>query len=288
MHYLIIQRERLLIFSSTVGNLNERINTALVWKPEIIKPHEYDYRYHLPDWIKNLDKMRDIRKELNQLDEEIRQARQSINLDRLDQLNNVHHAKVNELHVLEQKPDRPTFRHANVQDFWFKLVEGKIPESTERNIIREILELLDREGDCASVVNKHPKEAEREYTANRYETLAKVTLLEHSLLVAELMVSKQEYNVLIPRCIIEALGHDLGKLAGVYKFHYKKSDHPGLSKELLMNMRYFSQYRFKEDALKDIVGHHPFQQYKNMAPMAKLLIECDNEARSIECQITCT
>lgn len=280
-HYLIIKRERLKVFLSKNGSLSERIKAVQEWKPEIIEKHKFEFRYELPDWIKFIDDKNFRNTQMVGLEVQILMAPDYNHKIILEKELEV---KKREIEMFTRKINKPSFLHAEVQDFWNRYVESPKLTDINRDTIHEILDLLDKDGDCSSVVNKNPKEAEREYPRNSYDALAKVTLLEHSLLVAELMAAEEDrYGILKHKNIIVGLGHDLGKLTGIYKFHYKSSAHPILSKELLNKMRFFPDHPSRVTILTAIVGHHPrYDQSKIKDIWVKQLVKCDSKARDIE------
>jgi hypothetical protein len=84
--------------------------------------------------------------------------------------------------------ESPTFRHQEIQDFYDQYVKERAFLATPADgIVKELLGLLDREGDCPSVVNAKG-EAEGLMDKNAYDVLAGVKLYRHTLNVAEEMV----------------------------------------------------------------------------------------------------
>jgi len=99
--------------------------------------------------------------------------------------------------------------------------------------IYRIIELLDREGGCPSVVDvgKRAGGPEDEYPKLR-DILMRVTLRSHSFRVARLSMDllkqdyREGYEYLTPITIVAALGHDLGKLPSLRPpGHYVKGEH---------------------------------------------------------------
>jgi len=60
-----------------------------------------------------------------------------------------------------------------------------------RDLIIMILTLLDKEGDCPSVVRKHKDEAERIYAEDSYALLETVPLYRHTLTVTRNFIAKR-------------------------------------------------------------------------------------------------
>ncbi len=94
---------------------------------------------------------------------------------------------------------------------WF----DKFPQ--QKAVCGQILKLLDREGQCPSVVNIHG-DVEGNWDENTYRLLTQTTLLDYSLNVAEQVVqilSDHKAWHVIPDTMVAALGHDLGKLQSI-------------------------------------------------------------------------
>ena len=105
---------------------------------------------------------------------------------------------------------------------WFE----KFPQ--QKAVCIQLVALLDREGDCPSVVNLSG-DVEGSWDENTYRILAKTTLLDHSLNVAEqvvrLLSDSKAWHV-IPDTMIAALAHDLGKLESMRGYLYSIGEHP--------------------------------------------------------------
>ena len=70
---------------------------------------------------------------------------------------------------------RPAFQHAEIELFFSEMVEQRsYINGVRRDLILRILTLLDKEGDCPSVVRKHKDEAERIYSDDSYALLETV------------------------------------------------------------------------------------------------------------------
>lgn len=148
-----------------------------------------------------------------------------------------------------------------------------------------LVEFLDQEGDCPSVVQKSKERGEK--LLNKLgPSFHKVSLKEHSLNVAKEIVRLLKENILdfeflIPMGVIVALGHDLGKIPSVRdQYLYLKADHPILSAVKLGEI--FSKIkapRWLEKAKESIKGHH------RQSPdeiIANLLRKADGRTRENE------
>jgi hypothetical protein len=132
------------------------------------------------------------------------------------------------------------FHHDEINEFYQKYI-GKNPycKGDARTVIDEICALLDREGDCPSIVQvKGDPEVSLE--KNVYDHLARITLLDHSLHVAEELLNLMgNKGPLTPKVIITALGHDLGKLPAFTGQTYSLGDHPTMSVVVLGRIKEF-------------------------------------------------
>jgi len=152
--------------------------------------------------------------------------------------------------------------------------------------VQEILTILDKEGDCPSVVNREYQETDP-LVRNYFTELAAVTLREHSLNVAResLHLLKQghsDYQMLLGRTLIAALGHDLGKLPSAQsgtrsRLEYTTANHPMASYQLLEPL--VKNLPYGQDVLAAVRQHHVM---KIKHPTTRLLKEADIAARGKE------
>ena len=135
---------------------------------------------------------------------------------------------------------------------WFK----KFP--LQRNVCGQILSLLDKEGNCPSVVNIQG-DVEGGWDENTFQILSSTTLLHHSINVAEQVVqlhSENEAWHVIPDTMVAALGHDLGKLKSMHGYLYSLGEHPLAAGRPLSSIVEFKQLPRKEEILQAIKLHH--------------------------------
>ncbi len=133
-----------------------------------------------------------------------------------------------------------SFRNPDLKAFYIENVRDKAgfpPQA--KQVVEGILETLDREGDCPSVVNSHGK-IEASLETGVYNRLARVTLREHALDTAGEMLRLVDPGPMTPMAIIAALGHDLGKIPAYRQQLYSlggpsghQCHHPGQDPRIL-------------------------------------------------------
>ncbi len=145
-------------------------------------------------------------------------------------------------------------------------------------MVTEILNLLDREGDCPSVVNAKG-EAEVLMDKNAYDVLAEIKLYRHTLNVAEEMIKAFKGSAaMLPKVLITSLGHDLGKLPSYRKTLYSLGDHPLISVTILESLKGYNELPYKDEVNKAIVDHHRYPK----GLLGEKLKEADQAARRME------
>jgi hypothetical protein len=150
--------------------------------------------------------------------------------------------------------------------------------------INRIMEILERYGDCPSVVATIA-DSEKRVATRVGDILSKVMLRDHTFNVARiaLRVLKDMYHDpvgYIPAVIIAALGHDLGKIPELRsQDKYVKADHPPASVSIVEAI-----FEKNKDAhwlrmvAKAIGEHHQ----SATDPLSELLKEADGKARQME------
>jgi len=180
--------------------------------------------------------------------------------------------KSGEIHIAELAPlwrddKQPvtkrdyTFHHERVVVFAAKQIEQASwfrNAPLQQDVCYQLLQMLDKEGDCPSVVNV-ADDVEASWDSNTYTLLGKTTLLDHTLNVAgktiSLLIEAEAMHV-IPDALIAALGHDLGKLPSVKGYLYSIGDHPLASGRVLAEFESFKHLAKKEDISRAIKLHH--------------------------------
>lgn len=181
---------------------------------------------------------------------------------------------------------RPHFSRPEIDLFYDEFIAGRpVVKGKRRTVIVKILQLLDVEGDCPSVVGKGEKaythEPERGLGDELYQYLSQVPVWKHSLLVARKYAVKFQHDVMLPDALIIALGHDLGKLRCYYSKIYKSGDHATLSTNILNGIPEYSGLSNRIELNRVIQGHHL------MVPDSRLTAQlkaADSEARTEEGQ----
>jgi len=104
-----------------------------------------------------------------------------------------------------------TFRSHWSWEFW-QVCEAEI-KSPCREILQELLSILDLYGNTTSVRSTYPARGE-------YALQGKTSLLVHSIDVARRCLSSKEGPIVRNLAAVAGLGHDLGKLSLVHRGRY--------------------------------------------------------------------
>ncbi|HRR40442.1 MAG TPA: HD domain-containing protein [Syntrophales bacterium] len=168
--------------------------------------------------------------------------------------------------------------------------------------IYRIIELLDREGGCPSVVDTGKRRGPEDEYPKLYDILKKVTLRSHSYRVARLsmeLLAKDylEYDYLIPVTLVAALGHDIGKIPSLRTpGHYTTGEHAVVSEAVIKEIyrehymaiesatdeetRGYCGQRVKwiDDAREAILNHHR----RSTEGFTARLRKADGRAREME------
>jgi hypothetical protein len=183
----------------------------------------------------------------------------------------------------EEKRDipRPSFTHEAIDRFYAETIEHKKSiYGKKKDAIIALLNLLDKDGECPSVVNngKHP-DPENKFSKDVFSMLAEIPLYEHTITVATSMAQKVGRETLLPDAIIAALGHDIGKIPDYHDRGYTTGDHPVISSIVLNGMKEFTALSNHNDLEQIVRRHHDINPAH---PLAALLKECDLVARNSE------
>ncbi|MFH7321464.1 HD domain-containing protein [Desulfurivibrio sp. D14AmB] len=160
------------------------------------------------------------------------------------------------------------------QATWFR----RAPE--QAGVVLQILSLLDREGGCPSVVNISG-DVEATWDSSTFGTLARITLRDHTLNVAEEAIKalkQADAAHIIPDALIAALGHDLGKLESSREYLYSLGEHPLAAGKALAAIPEFRNLPKKEEILRAIKRHHKSPE----GLLGKTLKAADQHARQME------
>ncbi len=172
------------------------------------------------------------------------------------------------------------FRNERIQEFYNKRVRPLRHASLQQAVCRDLLSLLDTEGQCPSVVNVS-RDVEATWDSNTYTLLGQTNLIDHSLNVAEQVIcllQASETGFLMPDTIIAALSHDLGKLPSIRGHLYSLGEHPLAAGRILVGLQSFKQLPLKEEILQAVKFHHKQPQEL----LGKTLKRADQLARQQE------
>lgn len=181
------------------------------------------------------------------------------------------------------KRPRPVFNHPEINDFYKGYVAKPYVKGNRRIVIEKLLQMLDEQGDCSSVVGRGVQargtEREAKYGEESYAYLASIPLWRHSLEVAKCYIRKFQHDTMHPAAMIIALGHDIGKIPAHYERFYRQWDHPETSALLLMGIPEFQAINDFKELEKTVRGHHDMVTNQRLQTLLK---EADQETRQIE------
>jgi len=186
----------------------------------------------------------------------------------------------------EQVHSLPEFKNSRAAAFMDSVLQGPYFEKAplQKAACGQILKLLDQEGNCPSVVNLKG-DVEGSWDENTYQILARTTLLDHSLNVAEqaiqLLRESEAFHV-IPDTLVAALGHDLGKLESFRGYLYSVGEHPLTAGRPLGGITAFQKLPKKNEIERAIKLHHK----RPDGLLGKTLKKADQLARQKELEET--
>jgi len=178
----------------------------------------------------------------------------------------------------EPKPP-PAYRRPEIQRFHARWISHPVVKDMKKEIVEGLLALLDREGDCPSVVQKNNSEAERKYAPNVFDMLAAIPLWKHSLEVANHLAEAMNQAMLIPDALIAGLGHDLGKIPVYQNTLYLTGDHPIISIIVLHKIPGFESMSNRDEISLAIRQHHLLNPESSLG---RALKEADHQVRLLE------
>ncbi len=183
-----------------------------------------------------------------------------------------------------------SWRHQRIQGFYQTYVspyQKILSVSGYLSPINSLLSLLDNYGDCPSVIQAE-QDHEYQAVANVYDLLAKITLLDHSLNVAEQMISSvlrartKDPEMIMGKILVAALGHDIGKIPELMNGQpSRKGDHPYISYLVLKNVILTDVSPQHEEILTAVKSHH----FQIQEGFTHDLRKADQAAREMEAEI---
>jgi len=184
--------------------------------------------------------------------------------------------------IAEPDVQLPDLQNLRAAAFMNSVLQGPFFEKAplQKAACGQILKLLDQEGNCPSVVNLKG-DVEGSWDENTYQILARTTLLDHSLNVAEQaiqLLSESESFHVIPDTVVAALGHDLGKLESSRGYLYSVGEHPLTAGRSLGKIEEFLKLQRKNEIERSIKLHHKRPE----GLLGKTLKKADQQARQKE------
>lgn len=184
-----------------------------------------------------------------------------------------------ETKTVEEKKRQVNFTRPEITKFYLDRVRGRpFFNGDALEAVLDLLELLDAEGHCGSVVRQNEKEAERNYDVDTYNTLGKVPLYRHSINVAIAAMEKVATPSVVPKAVIAALAHDLGKIPRYYGKHYKSITHPMVGMSIAEAMPSVKGIKWWDEISAAIRNHHG----QSTEYLDALIREADQAARRFE------
>ena len=168
----------------------------------------------------------------------------------------------------------------DIHPYWELFLQQKAAD-----LLNALINELGEYGGCPSVVGDM-KDSENVELYSVRDNLARVTLKDHTVAVAKGMMkligeTYMDHEVLVPKAVVAALAHDIGKIperysTGVYNTH----EHPLISATRLMELAGEERDKIPwfHDAVKAVKGHHNPTKDQFIA----LLKEADKKAREME------
>lgn len=170
------------------------------------------------------------------------------------------------------------FYNEIIDKFFREHIEGKLFfTGNTKKVLLNLLTLLDTDGNVSSVVSGQ-QDTEGKISQDIYTKLSNISLIEHTIHVAEEIVQLIPYGPMIPKGIIAALGHDIGKIPKYRQQYYALGDHPFISVSVLEQLPDFKSLVYADDVLKAVRDHH----LKPKDKLTEYLKEADQRARRKE------
>lgn len=172
------------------------------------------------------------------------------------------------------------FRHEEINIFYLdKIYQKPFFHGPVNDAIIELLQFLDKFGDCSSLTTGIKNKNELTLAPDTMAILANVPLYIHALNTAhEAIRSLQDKELLIPRAVIAALAHDLGKVPHIYERYHLSGTHAFASAVTIEGLPAVRGLTFFAELKEAVRLHHSAGDEM----LAKLLREADHGARRKE------
>ncbi len=153
------------------------------------------------------------------------------------------------------------------------------------DVVKQLIEIMMKHGDVPSIVLDN-KDIEAINLNSVKDNLARTTLKEHSCHVGIILMNMikdaygAQYDQHVPKAVIAALGHDIGKipeyrLSGIYN----STEHVQVSAQKINELFFGKEVFWARDIGKSITEHHIFNATDQFT---QLLIAADKQAREQE------
>lgn len=169
-------------------------------------------------------------------------------------------------------------------DECIKPYQKEIKSFNVEDVIKELIELLERNKDCPSVVYDRLDDEYRDYKPV-VKTLADVSLQAHSFNVARYLIEEvktyfNNYANFIPWALIAGLGHDIGKTPELRSLHpHTVDDHQITSVRKLFELLSGKAEFLSKRVIVAVEHHHTFSVDD---PFTNMLKKADHRARNQE------
>ncbi len=194
------------------------------------------------------------------------------------------------------EPERHAFRHPELLRFYEEVMlperNGFGYEPVLLRLAEEYLDILDRLGDCPSVVDSRGTEYDNEFkqhdaTSGKsfWDVLKGVTLLQHSTRAARIVAQSAVLPGMIPGLIVAALGHDIGKIPAFRNDpRYAVGSHPAVGMLVAKQETCFRELpdSVRKDIEHAVINHHNKKGVNPVPRFTELIQEADRQARSEE------
>ncbi|MGK7344332.1 MAG: HD domain-containing protein [Candidatus Nitrospinota bacterium M3_3B_026] len=183
-----------------------------------------------------------------------------------------------DMQAVEESIEHAHFENVEIKRFYEAYIDGRpYFNGAAGEVAQELLKLLDREGECPSVVGTEG-DPEASLEKNTFDILAKVPLYMHTIHVAEEMIGENETGPSVVKSVIAALAHDIGKLPSYRKSGYSLGDHPLFSVTALETIPQFKKLTYAKEILQAVRDHHG----RSRDTFSQSLREADQRARRQE------
>ena len=150
------------------------------------------------------------------------------------------------------------------------------------DVTAELIKLLEEHGDCPSIVTDRG-DSESLYLKSVKKILVNIPLKEHTYhvtlnLIKAARTRYADYDVHMPRAVITALAHDIGKIPDLRAPICDTRDHTVISAQKIEGMLAVKNQSLSDMVQRAVENHHSYSK-DNFTQMLK---QADREARQTE------